>query len=186
MHPVRLDTDRLVLREFSMDDVDQAMALVGDDRVTTWLSFDSRTREQAHSMLAGVVDRARHEPRTEYYLAAASDRGDIVGFVRLGLNGVQAAKLGYAVGADHWGKGYATETARAMLEFGFTTLGLHRISAAIGPNNTASITLIHKLGFTYEGTIRDHVHTNGAWRDSALYSLLTHEWAAHTASHTVV
>jgi RimJ/RimL family protein N-acetyltransferase len=63
-----------------------------------------------------------------------------------------------------------------MIGFGFQELGLHRISAAIGPDNAPSIAVVRRLGFTEEGTIRDHVFTNGAWRDSILYSVLAGEW----------
>jgi len=88
----------------------------------------------------------------------------------------QAAKLGGAGAVSHWGHGYALDATRTIIDFGFTTLGLHRISAAIGPDNAASIAIVTRLGFTEEGQLRDHVFTNGAWRDSILYSLLTHEW----------
>jgi [ribosomal protein S5]-alanine N-acetyltransferase len=54
-------------------------------------------------------------------------------------------------------------------------LELHRITAAIGPENAASIAVVKRLGFTREGCLRDHVFTNGAWRDSELYSILAHE-----------
>ena len=63
-----------------------------------------------------------------------------------------------------------------MIEFGFRELGLHRISAAIGPDNVASFAVVRKLGMQYEGRLRDHVFTNGAWRDSLLFSLLQPEW----------
>jgi RimJ/RimL family protein N-acetyltransferase len=63
-----------------------------------------------------------------------------------------------------------------MISFGFQVQDLHRITAAIGPDNTASIAVVKKLGFTREGRLRDHVFTNGAWRDSELYSILVHEW----------
>jgi ribosomal-protein-alanine N-acetyltransferase len=66
-----------------------------------------------------------------------------------------------------------------MITFGFATLGLHRITAAVGPDNAPSITVVKKLGFTREGRLRDHVFTNGAWRDSELYSILVHEWNVH-------
>ena len=90
---------------------------------------------------------------------------------------VKAAKLGYAIRADRWGKGYATDAARRMIDFGFVELRLHRISAAIGPDNAASIAVVGKLGMKYEGRIRDHVFTNGAWRDSLLYSVpSSNEW----------
>ncbi|MGB6165784.1 MAG: GNAT family protein [Pseudonocardiaceae bacterium] len=80
--------------------------------------------------------------------------------------------------APRWGHGYALDAARTIIDFGFTILGLHRISGAIGPDNAVSIALVTRLGFTQEGRLRDHVFTNGAWRDSILYSLLAHEWEA--------
>jgi [ribosomal protein S5]-alanine N-acetyltransferase len=127
-------TETAQLREFRADDLDDADTILGDDRVTRWLSFDSRTRDQQVQMLTGVIERATHTPRT-------------------------------------------------IIDFGFTTLGLRRISGAIGPDNAASIALITRLGFTREGRLRDHVFTNGAWRDSILYSLLAHEWEASLAAH---
>lgn len=53
----------------------------------------------------------------------------------MALGGVKAGKLGYAIHADHWGRGCATDAAAALIGFGFTTLGLHRITAAVGPDN---------------------------------------------------
>jgi ribosomal-protein-alanine N-acetyltransferase len=179
MYPIRIQTQRLVLREFATSDVEAVHAIIGDDTVTRWLSFDSRTLDQAESMIAGAIDRASIHPRTEYYLAVSLlGTNDLIGFARLGFNGVQAAKLGYAIHALHWGHGLATEAAEAMLDLGFHHLALHRISAAIGPDNAASIAVIMQLGFTYEGRIRDHVFTNGSWRDSLLYSKLAHEHRA--------
>lgn len=182
IHPVELARGPVRLREFAASDLDRVHALVGDDAVAHTLSFDTRSRRQAESMLAGVLDRARHHPRTEYYLAICRNIDDLlVGFVRLGLGGVRAAKFGCAVHREHWRQGYAYHASRMMIDFGFQKLGLHRISAAVGPDNTASLTGLDEHGFTFEGRIRDHVFTNGAWRDSLLYSLLEPEWASSTA-----
>lgn len=178
MYPVMLTAEQVTLREFRDADADGIFSIVGDDRVTRWLSFDSRSREEAQRMLSGVIERAQLAERTEYYLAVTQSTSPnrLVGFARLALSGVRAGKLGYAIHADHWGCGYATDAVRALINFGFDQLGLHRLSAAIGPENHASIAVVQKLGFTHEGCIRDHVWTNGAWRDSDLYSLLAHEW----------
>lgn len=177
MYPVNLTGMKVALREFHDTDEDDLYALNSDDRVTQWLSYDSRTREQTHTALAGIIDRARQEPRTEYYLAFSRLGGDqVIGAARLGLNGVNAAKLGFLVHGDHWRKGYASDAARTVITFGFRELGLHRISAAICPENAASIAVVEKLGFQFEGRLRHHVFTNGAWRDSVLYSLLASEW----------
>lgn len=174
---VELQGSRVRLREFRPDDLDSSLAVVSDDRVTTWLSFDSLSRDQQAERLTGALERATHEPRTEYYLAVTIHTDNqLIGFARLALSGVQAAKLGYAIAADHWGHGYATDACRTVIDSGFSSLSLHRITAAIGPDNAASIAVVKRLGFTREGRLRDHVFTNGAWRDSDLYSLLAHEW----------
>lgn len=166
----------VVLRDFLPDDVEAAFAIVGDDKVTQSLSFDSKTRQQTSTMIDGAIARAQSRPRLEFYLAVTTTDDELIGFARLGLDGVRAAKLGYAIRADRWGQGYATDAARTLVTFGFERLDLHRISAAMGPDNSASKALVERLGFTYEGRIRDHVHTNGGWRDSLLYSVLEHEW----------
>jgi [ribosomal protein S5]-alanine N-acetyltransferase len=75
-------------------------------------------------------------------------------------------------------QGYATDAARRMIAFGLEEQRLHRISAAVGPDNAGSIAVVRKLGMQYEGRIRDHVFTNGAWRDSLLYATLEPEWMA--------
>jgi RimJ/RimL family protein N-acetyltransferase len=178
MYPVNLRGRLVRVREFRHDDIDDALHVVGDDRVTTWLSFDSRSLAATVDMITGAIERARQEPRTEYYLAVADGTDALIGFVRLGFAGVKAAKLGYAIRADRWGMGYATDACRTMIEFGFTALGLHRISAAIGPDNTASIAVVRRLGMTHEGRLRDHVFTNGGWRDSELFAILQHEASA--------
>ena len=172
-YPLTLHGQRVSLREFTSNDLDAVAGIVGDDRVTTFLSFDSRTREQASATLAGMLSSARAEPRTEFYLAIEALNGPpAVGFIRLALSGVRAAKLGYAVAADHWGRGYATDAVQVMVRYAWDVLDLHRITAAIGPQNTASIAVVKRVGMEYEGRLRDHVFTNGAWRDSLLYSIL--------------
>jgi RimJ/RimL family protein N-acetyltransferase len=166
------------LREFRTSDLDDYLAIAGDDRVTAWMAFDSYDRAKAAEVLAGIIERSARADRPDHMLAVTR-RGDdhLIGFARIAPSGPWAAKLGYAIHADHWGRGYATDAARVMLRFAFTTQGRHRVTAAIGPENEASIAVVKRLGFSYEGHLRDHVFTNGEWRDSLLYSLLQHEYA---------
>lgn len=181
MYPVEIHGQHVLLREFRPGDLADVLRIVGDDSVTRWLSFDTRSESEAETMLQGIISRARQIPRAEYYLAVVPDStGAVAGFARLGLNGINAAKLGGAIRRSYWGRGLATDAATALIGFGFGQLHLHRISAAAGPDNAASITILKRLGMTYEGRIRDHVHTNGAWRDSLLYSLLEQEWKSAT------
>lgn len=182
MYPVQLVGRIVALREFRADDAAASLSVVGDERVTRWLSFDNRDLKAATEMIEAAVAHAQDVPRREYYLAVTlPGNEELIGFARLALDGVKAGKLGYAIRADQWGHGYATDAARTLIEFGFKELDLHRISAAIGPDNTASIAVVQRLGMRYEGRIRHHVFTNGAWRDSLLYSVLADEWPPNDA-----
>ncbi|MFF5227463.1 GNAT family N-acetyltransferase [Dactylosporangium sp. NPDC000521] len=181
VYPVLLQGNKVVLREFRTEDGEGAWRVVGDDRVTRTLSFDSRDRTTAQAMIDGAIERAKLDPRTEYYLAISHTEADeLIGFVRLALGGVQAAKLGYALQADAWHHGYATDAVSTVMSFAFNSLLLHRVTAAIGPDNESSMRLVERLGFTREGVLRDHVYTNGNWRDSILYSALSHSVQSNT------
>ncbi|MEU8227746.1 GNAT family protein [Kribbella sp. NPDC048915] len=172
-----LTGDVTVLREFRTTDLDDYLAIAGDDRVTTWMAFDSYDRAKAEQTLAGIVERSAQPDRPDYMLAVTRPDDDrVIGFARIAPSGAWAAKLGYAIGADHWGHGYATDAARVLLRFAFGPLERHRVTAAIGPENAASVAVVKRLGFTYEGQLRQHVFTNGAWRDSLLYSILRQEF----------
>jgi ribosomal-protein-alanine N-acetyltransferase len=175
--PVTIPGPLLTLRDFHDGDLDGILALVGDDRVTHNLSFDTKDEPAALAYLDAAVERAQTNPRPDYFLAVIENSsGVLVGFVRLGLTGIRAADLGYGLRHACWGRGYGTEAARMMIAFGFQQLKLHRIAAQIGPDNVASQRLAERLGMQPEGRIRDHVFTNGAWRDSLTYSLLENEW----------
>lgn len=174
--PVRLAGPQVVLREFRPADEADVSAIVGDAEVTRWLSFDTRDRTAAGVMLEGIRRRAADTPRHEFYLAVTRPGNErVLGFARLARTGA-TAKLGYAVRRDAWGGGLATHAARLLLSYGFDHLDVHRVTAAVGPDNQASVRVLSSLGFSYEGRLRDHVLTNGAWRDSLLFSLLREEW----------
>lgn len=164
------------LREFRADDLNDSMSVVGDPEVTHTLSFDARTETEQAKRLADDIARASSDPRPDYYLAVTNQADQLIGFARIGLGRDRSAELGYAIRRADWRKGYATEASSLLIDFGFNELGLHRIQAACGPDNRASQRLLTQLGFLPEGRIRDHVFTNGAWRDSILYSILDSEW----------
>ena len=80
--------------------------------------------------------------------------------------------LGYKLDQEHGGRGYMTEAVKAVVEYGFETLKLHRIEANIMPRNAASIAVVTKCGFEYEGTARKYLKINGVWEDHAHYVVL--------------
>jgi len=90
----------------------------------------------------------------------------------------RCAELGFGIRRDLWGQGLATEAARLIVDFGFQALGLHRVTAGHHPDNRASARVLHRLGMTREGRLRESLLAYGRWRDSIIYSVLEHEWTS--------
>lgn len=89
--------------------------------------------------------------------------------IRRGIS--QSTILGYSVDAAYEGRGFATESARAVVDFAFTTLRLHRVETSYQPVNERSGRVLRKLGFVIEGYARDYLFLDNAWRDAVLASL---------------
>lgn len=180
MYPIDLSSDRLFLRELTTDDVDAVHAIYGNAEATRHLSFEPRTRAQVGQIVARSMVSAIAQPRTEYALAVCGAEDGLIGYARLALEGQQAAQIGFALHPTAWGRGLGTELVTLLLVLGFDELSLHRVWAARAPQNTASAALLRRVGMVEEGTIRDHVHVGGAWRDSVTHSILEHERKADT------
>lgn len=85
----------------------------------------------------------------------------------------QTANIGYWVGENYSRQGFARAAVHATLKFGFNQLGLHRVEAAVRAENTASIKLLEKTGFTNEGTARGFLKINGQWQDHLIFAKLS-------------
>ena len=109
------------------------------------------------------------------FLLFRSDDDALVGGVTLSnvRRGVaQSASLGYWVGEPFARRGFMTEGLRAILDFAFDRLALHRIEAACLPGNRASQGLLLKSGFKEEGYSRQYLRINGRWQDHRLFAVL--------------
>jgi [ribosomal protein S5]-alanine N-acetyltransferase len=89
------------------------------------------------------------------------------------------AEVGYWLGRQHRGHGYATEAVNVLLRVGFHRLGIHRIEARVFPGNSPSIQVVRRGGFRYEGRLRDEVQKDGRWRATLLYSRLSTDPPVH-------
>ena len=89
----------------------------------------------------------------------------------------QNAYLGYWCDVDEQGRGLTTECVRAMVAFAFGPLGLHRVQAAVMPNNPASLRVLDKAGFRREGLAERYLQIAGVWADHVLFATTVEEWA---------
>jgi ribosomal-protein-alanine N-acetyltransferase len=177
MYPVRLAARTVLLREFTHEDAGALYKVYGDEEATRHLSFEPKSIDQVEGIVASAIGSATASPRSEYMLVVAEAASDeLIGAARLALDVHESAQIGFALRPDHWGEGRGTETVRLLQDLGFRELGLHRIWGARSPVNNASARTMFTAGMIEEGTIRGHLFTRGAWRDSVVHSILSDEY----------
>ncbi len=146
-------TARLLLRDFTAADFAAAHAWATDPEVVRYMEWGPNTEEETRAFLALKAQEAAAQPRTVLDLAVVpAGESEPVGSVGLRVAG-RVGILGYCFARSAWGRGYATEAARGLVDHGFGELGLTLIRALCDPGNTASIHVMEKLGMT--GGIRD-------------------------------
>lgn len=119
---------------------------------------------------------AAFEQKENVVFAITLPTNELVGAIHLRLSGNdQCGELGYWIGEHFWGRGYATEAVRAVIDFGFDTIGLHRIEAHHLSRNPSSGRVMQKAGMQHEGTMRERVLKNGRFESLEVYGVLAHE-----------
>lgn len=176
---VILETEHLVLRELGIADVEGVHEYASDPEVVRFMDWGPNTLGETREFVRRAIDSGKVEPRMEFHLAIVlkSDRRLIggCGFC-VSSSDNREGWFGYCLNRSFWGKGFATETAGALVRFGFDVLGLHRVFATCVPLNVASSRVMEKVGMTREGCLREHRWVKGKWRDSLSYSILEREW----------
>ncbi len=172
-------TERLLIREFVDTDAFRMRDFALDPDFWRHTSLDIVSVEALDIFTSDVIAEQKRTPRPFYNLAVNTrDTGTLVGFVKTGLvssdDGV--GMLGYAIGGQYAGMGYATEAAAALLPFVFVALGFHRLTANCDANNPASARVLEKLGFILEGRLRENRLVDGVRTDSLVYGLLADDF----------
>jgi [ribosomal protein S5]-alanine N-acetyltransferase len=174
MTPVKLETTRLVLRPYSEEDISALVRLAGAREVaaTTLRIPHPYTEQNALEYLVTTAAESIAGPQTRFAITLRSD-GQLCGGTGLRIDSAhQHAELGYWLGVPFWGQGYATEAARAVLDYGFDMLGLHRIYASYFAHNLASGKVLRKIGMSHEGCLRGHICKWGDFHDLEFYGML--------------
>ncbi|MFS0724618.1 GNAT family N-acetyltransferase [Paenibacillus sp. 1P07SE] len=176
---IRIETDRLLLREYTPEDAAAVHRYASDPAVATYMIWGPNSWEETEQFVERVIGMQQQQPRLDYELAVVlKASGELIGGCGLHLMEPAQGEIGYCLHPDHWQKGYASESAAALLRLGFGEFGLHRIYATCRPDNLGSARVMEKVGMTYEGHLRGHMRHKGAWHDSYQYSILEEEYAA--------
>lgn len=173
-----LSTDRLRLRPFEDTDADALFALHRSVHVLRyWDAPPWNEESRAERFLAACREMAQAGTGARLAVELASD-GSFIGWCALSRWNPEyrSASLGYCYDDAAWGRGYATEAARALLQWAFDTLEVNRVQAETDTRNAASARVLEKLGFVREGTLREDCVVAGEVSDSWVYGLLRREW----------
>jgi [ribosomal protein S5]-alanine N-acetyltransferase len=174
-----LVTERLILRNFRPSDTDDVLTFRGDPIVQKYDDPAIHTRSEAQKFIDEL--QSEYDNREGISWAVVLKEGAVV----LGAFGLhhwnpyhRRAEAGYGIARAYWGQRIATEALRAIVQFGFEQMNLHRIYARTIADNQESVRLLERFGFRLEGTQREHSwEEDGTFHDSAIYGLLAHEFA---------
>src|SRR5205814_1207833 len=171
----QLHTERLLLRPLLPDDADSLERLAGDRAIAdTMISVPHPfTRRDALDWISAHGGAPREGPH-RYFATCAGATGELVGITALrDIDDEHAqAELSFWVGRPYWGRGFASEAARAVLRYAFQELELNRVNAYHMLRNPASGRVLTRLGFQQEGILRQRVRKWGVFEDVAAYAIL--------------
>jgi ribosomal-protein-alanine N-acetyltransferase len=169
-----LTTERLLLRPFRPGDRAAVHAYAADPAVVEFMEYGPNTEAETDEFMAEAL-----VPLPGKWLWALVRRGDeaVIGAAQLIVQSDlhHRGEMGYVLARSAWGRGYATEAAGALIDFGLTDAGLHRIMATTDPANSASVRVLEKIGMRREGLMREHYLIRGRWRDRVLYARVAPE-----------
>jgi RimJ/RimL family protein N-acetyltransferase len=173
-----INTNRLLLRAITMDDVDDVFAIFSHPEVMRyWSTPPLENKEATIDLVEGIQLGFASGQLMKWGLALpANDR--LIGTVTLFQPNFahRRTEMGYALGRPYWGQGYMKEALRAVVDYAFNSLDFHRIEADVDPRNEASLRTLERLGFKREGYLRERWHVGGETQDAVFYGLLKPEW----------
>jgi RimJ/RimL family protein N-acetyltransferase len=178
-----LETERLVLRQFTEDDVENLVELDSDPDVMHFINGGRPTprREIVGDVLPAFLDYYRRFAGYGFWAAIEKTSGQFVGWFHFRPAtdaGPEEVELGYRLRKSFWGKGYATEGSRALIDKGFAELGVERVVAFTMVVNVASRRVMEKAGLrlvrTFHQPWSDYIE--GEEEGDVEYALLRSEW----------
>ena len=177
-----LETDRLLLREMTLDDAGDMFELASDPQVVRHILWDlCKTLDDTRALLMRYIDRYRQDQFAPWGLVL-KETGRLIGtcgFVDVNARHARGV-IAYSLHRQLWGKGYMTEAVLRALSYGFDELELERIEATCMPDNIASARVLEKVGMSFEGLLRRYMRTRGEHVDVKLYSIIRSEWESST------
>ena len=176
---VKIETDRLILRRFKIEDANVMYRnWASDDEVTQYLTWPTHADA---NVTRGVIEGwIQNYANPDFYnwaivLKVIGEPIGSLGVVKYDEKTASAA-IGWCIGKRWWGQGIMPEAARAVLQYLFTEIGFNRIAAQHDKNNPKSGRVMQKIGMLREGTLRASGKNNQGIVDEVYYSILKEDY----------
>jgi len=171
--------EKVSLREVRRSDIEYFLKWFNDPEVVQYLgTYLPMTEMWEEKWLEGLADR--RETNTNFVIVALDGDGEIpIGSIGLDKinNKDHSATFGITIGdKNYWNRGYGTEAAQLLVDYGFGQLNLHRINSIVYEFNERSRRMHLRVGFTEEGRMREREYRNGRYWDTVMLGILKEEW----------
>lgn len=175
-----LTTRRLILRPLALFDAGFLYEVGAREDVSRPAGFP-RTRTLAASrarVRRSIAACRKGKPRPLSFSILRKTDGGWMGNVSLSWPHAGVGQLGYLVHPDHWGRGYAPEAARKVVDAAFARFGAHRVQATCWIKNARSSRVLKKIGLRREGRLRGYLKRSGVVRDEFIWGMTRADWLA--------
>ena len=175
-----LETKRLILRHFQMDDLEEALEYLSRAEVLHFIPEESFTRERLVETLQELCRQEEEGEIPDKIAVELKGEKRLIGHLIFDLYNrkYNTRELGYIFNPLFHGQGFASEASRALLAYAFEELKLHRMIATCDPRNYASYNVMEKLGMRREAHFIRDLFLHGEWADEYFYAILQEEWLA--------
>lgn len=183
---IRLETDRLIIRDHTIEDLADLHKLLSDSRVMYYLQdLKTNSVEESKANLRVSINESISDNREKYFLAITDKKtneyiGEIGVTKLLESSFGNKFELGYFILEKYWGKGIVTEASRVVLDYCFTELNALKIIAGCNKDNIGSENIMKKLRMVKEAEFINHTVVNGKLCDRVEYRMLKGEWEKFT------
>jgi RimJ/RimL family protein N-acetyltransferase len=177
-----LETSRLTLRPFVEGDLEAVHAMRSNAEVARYLYGEpSQSLDETRDSLARKVAGSAWAKGGDWLSAAAVERESGLTVGDMAFHWVserdRTAEIGFVFDPRHQGKGFATEAARALVDWAFTHAGMHRVIGRAEARNVASARVLEKLGMRLEAHFVENEWVKGEWQSELVYAVLEREWS---------
>ena len=175
-----LTTVRLILRKFTPDDFSAVHSYASRADNTVYMPWGPNGEEHTREFIRTAIAKAEEVPlAVRQFAVVLKETGCLIGGCTISAAG-EKGSLGWIISRDHWNRGYCTELGRALLDFGFGELGLHRIVAVCDAENAASYRVMEKIGMRREGLFLEarpaNKNSDKQYGDEYRYAILRDEY----------